>query len=82
MVALLAPRTGVTQFISANSEVDKAFHSLSKSNKDPFNQGAGNIVAIMRRAGLSENFSAIGLKHETFAGGRPAIETEALHCRI
>jgi len=31
----------------------------------------------MRRAGLSENFSGIGLEHETLAGGCLAIETEA-----
>ena len=31
----------------------------------------------MRRAGLSENFSGIGLEHETLAGGCPAVETEA-----
>jgi hypothetical protein len=36
----------------------------------------------VRRTGLSENFSGIDLKHETFAGGCPAIETEAQHCRI
>src|SRR5205823_12781811 len=40
------PTTGDAQFISANCEVDEAFHSLSKSNNDSFNQGAGNIVAI------------------------------------
>jgi hypothetical protein len=36
----------------------------------------------VRRAGLSENFSGIDLEHETLAGGCPAIETEAQHCRI
>ena len=36
----------------------------------------------VRRARLSNDFSGIGFEHKTLAGGCPAIEPEAQHCRI
>jgi hypothetical protein len=36
----------------------------------------------MRDAGLSENFSGVKVENQALAGGCPAIQAEAQHCRI